>query len=408
MITPSFGLTATEPVTPKLSLDFTTASLDPRITITRALNTATVCDSSGYITTVNADLPRFNYDPISAVCKGLLVEEARTNQIQDSAFSAFTALIGNNVWINAVLQLDSTPNFATSPNNTQTAALLAVNTTSTNRGTQYRTGITTAGTYTNSCFAKAASTDTKCSMYVVGDTSATNGCRVEFTLTGQGSFATPVLTGTATTGVATIQRFKDDWYRCTVTATLAAPANVSFFCFPGTRLAQTTASQTLVWGAQLEAGTFATSYIPTSAGAATRNADVAAMTGADFSDWYNQSKGTFRVDAISNASGNRPIISADDNTANESLVIKTQGNAPTFEITDGGSPQASVAAGTVSLNETAFAYVSYDVDFFGIARPTARQVDTSGTVPTVDRLRIGADQAGNYFNNTIQQIQFWP
>ena len=52
MITPSFGLTATERVLPKLALDFTTASLDPRITFTRttgASNPATYVDSSGYI-----------------------------------------------------------------------------------------------------------------------------------------------------------------------------------------------------------------------------------------------------------------------------------------------------------------------------------------------------------------------
>jgi hypothetical protein len=60
MITPSFALTATERVLPRLALDFTTASLDSRVTFTRAGDTATVTNSSGYVTAINANLPRFD------------------------------------------------------------------------------------------------------------------------------------------------------------------------------------------------------------------------------------------------------------------------------------------------------------------------------------------------------------
>lgn len=57
MITPAFCLTATERVLLKLALDFTTASLDSRITFAGALNTATQVNSSGYVELVNADIP---------------------------------------------------------------------------------------------------------------------------------------------------------------------------------------------------------------------------------------------------------------------------------------------------------------------------------------------------------------
>jgi len=84
MITPSFSLTATERVLPRLALDFTTASLDARVTFTRTGDTATVTNSSGNIVGINANLPRFDFDPITLACKGLLIEESRTNVLVNS------------------------------------------------------------------------------------------------------------------------------------------------------------------------------------------------------------------------------------------------------------------------------------------------------------------------------------
>jgi hypothetical protein len=63
MITPAYSPTATERVLPRMALDFTTGVLDSRVTITRALNTATRVNSSGFVEIVNANLPRFDYDP---------------------------------------------------------------------------------------------------------------------------------------------------------------------------------------------------------------------------------------------------------------------------------------------------------------------------------------------------------
>jgi hypothetical protein len=72
-------MTSTPQITPQLPLDFTTATLDPRITFTRSGDTATVTDSSGLIVVVNENLPRFDYNPTTLAPKGLLIEEARTN-----------------------------------------------------------------------------------------------------------------------------------------------------------------------------------------------------------------------------------------------------------------------------------------------------------------------------------------
>ena len=77
MITPSYSITATERVLPNLALDFTTASLDARVTFTRttdATHPATYVASTGYITTAANNAARFDYDPVALTCKGLLIE----------------------------------------------------------------------------------------------------------------------------------------------------------------------------------------------------------------------------------------------------------------------------------------------------------------------------------------------
>lgn len=388
MTTPAFSTSAAQPVLAKLSLDFTTASLDPRITFTRALATATRVNSSGYVAAVAADTPRFDYDPVTLACKGLLIEESRQNlyiysqDFNDASWVKSAATIGNDV--------------AVSPDGTQNADKL-IETATTATHYMYRTLTPTSGTsYTFSVYAKAAG-------------------RTTFRLNAGGGFVIQatfnLTTVTATLGAGTsasITPVGNDWYRCTVsgTATGSAAGQCQTILQTGTYAGDGT-SGILFWGAQLEVGLFPTSYIPTTTTSLTRNADVAVMTGSNFSSWFNAVQGMFRADAYSIATGTRCLISADDNTSSNSLVIRTETTTPKFIVNSSGVEQANVSAGTVSANTLIFAYTSYGTDYFGIARPSARQVDTSGTVPVVDRLRIGVDQAGNYLNTQIQKIQFW-
>lgn len=407
---PTYGVTSAQTVfPPELALDLTSAVLDGRVTFTRSGNTATVVNSSGDVVLINADLPRFDYNPLTLACKGLLIEESRINTFQ------YSEDFSNAFWIKTGMLAfgsGSVVDAITSPDGTIDADLLTENTSAGNHviATNLAFNFVSGTYYTQSYFVKAN-----------GRTKFQTGFRsmwftnsaVNFDLVAK--TATVVAGSTASTA-GSITEFKNGWFRLThtaqATATGSSPSDTFFYLADASGSISYTGDGTsgaYVWGAQLEVGEFPTSYIPNlSNSTTTRNVDVATMTGTDFSGWYNQSKGTFRTDFISIANGNRPVISADDNTANESLIIKTQGNVPTFEIVDGGTPQASVVAGTVSANTSSFAYVSYDTDYFGIARPTARQVDTSGTIPTPDRLRIGANQAGNYFNGHVQTIEFWP
>ena len=71
-------------IRPSLTLDFANSQIfDPRITFTRA-STATYFDAQGLMRTEASGVPRIDHDPVTGACKGLLIEEARTNLFTNS------------------------------------------------------------------------------------------------------------------------------------------------------------------------------------------------------------------------------------------------------------------------------------------------------------------------------------
>lgn len=381
MSTASLGLASAQTVAPKLTLNFATASLDPRITFTRATsasNPATFVNSSGVLTSATNNQPRFDYDPSTLVCKGLLIEESRTNFVSGVNFVNPTSTTGWTLFGEA-------------------AATLSVVTDTTELTAAGLSGICTSGSVYK--VDNSAGVNSAYARVDAGFTMGTSNCTFSAYARGSGTFQFDVNVGSWTGSIT--KTLTSTYTRQSVTGASNTSSNqFRVRVFPGSVM-----YFILVQG---EVGSFSTSVIPLTGTALTRNADVAVMTGTNFSDWFNASKGTFRVDAFSPAVDTRCLLSVDDNTANNSQVVITDATAPKFIVKQGGAEQANVAAGTVVANAAMFAYVSYDTNYFGIARPTARQVDTSGTIPTVDRLRIGVDQAGNYANGQIQAIRFWP
>jgi len=410
MITPSFGLTATERVLPRLALDFTTASLDPRVTFTRTGNTATVTNSSGYVVPINADLPRFDFDPITLVCKGLLIEESRTNALTYSEDFRNTATAGSTrPWANNDITVSI--NAGTSPDNANNANKL-VETATTAEHAVFTPVTDYSGNRTFSIYAKKAERD-----WLLVNFYAGSSRRVWFNLA-NGTIGTKEATLTCT-----ITDVGNGWYRCTAAR---SGANPGFYAF-GPSSADNTVSYAgdntkgiFTWGVQLELGLFPTSYIPTVASTVTRNADAVSMTGTNFSDWYNATEGTLSAQVARIAqitSGFPRIASISDNTNNNEISVLYDSSTPAMGLTVKTATVTvvnafrTILAADRTLPTTVVGAYKLD-NFAASAKGSAVATDSAGTLPTVNRMNIGCgpiDPTGSaLINGWISKINYWP
>ena len=406
MITSSFSLTATERVLPKLALDFTTASLDPRVTFTRttdATHPATYVNNSGYIASASNNAPRFDYSPVNLACKGLLIEESRANLCTYSEDYTNAAYTFTDISIGS--------NQTAAPDNANTADLLTQGTAG--NASSYRTaGITVSAgaTISVSVFAKR-SASMQWLRIRASNNANTNGGTAWFDLT-NGVLGTVSNAGTGTNTSATISSFANGFYRLTVTTKIdAADTSANRYIFATTTDNTTTRQSNAawyMWGEQLEAGAFPTSYIPTTTTALTRNADVATMTGTNFSDWWTATTGSTTVSVIPKTTfGVKPVFGMDDNTADN--IINLRGNAANPELyIKTTTDQAQIDAGTIVANTAYKLSGAWNTNSCAAAQNGISVVeDTSATIPTVTQARIGSDGT-NYANAWIQKISYWP
>jgi hypothetical protein len=218
------------------------------------------------------------------------------------------------------------------------------------------------------------------------------------------------------TSALSITAVGNGWYRCVMSwsagatasrthaITLENPSGTNTYTGNGY-------SGIFIWGAQLEAGAFPTSYIATTTASVTRNADVASMTGTNFSGWYNASAGTTYIETQSpGVAGTYFYYSINDGTTNEiRLASASAGSNPTFLVSNSSSQQAAIAV-TLAAGTAFKAASAYATDSFSSAvNRTLGTEDTSGTPPTATSLRIGARSNDTlYVNGGIRTIRYYP
>jgi len=368
-----------------------TARKGPTPTFTRA-STATFVGSDGLIQSAAVNAARFDHDPVTLACKGLLIEESRTNLILRSENFA------NASWTKSGGSISSVANVA--PDGNANSELFSEDgTTGAHRVFQSFAG--TIGTaYTLSVFLKF------------------NG-RAEASLENRSITGNPFAVfniqngtvGLVSAGLtAAIQAYPNGWYRCSITGTATLAGGnflIAGYSVTGVYIGLN-GPAFYIYGAQVEACAFPTSYITTVASSVVRSADVCSITGDDFTSFYNQSDGTMLTNAFTPASGDRTVLAADDNTTNEMIRLRTEGTNPFFKVTDGGSELVAIDAGTVSANTSFKLIGAYKLnDFASSINGGAAVTDTSGTTPTVDRMRIGAGQGGNTMCGCVASLRYY-
>jgi hypothetical protein len=250
----------------------------------------------------------------------------------------------------------------------------------------------TSGTiYTQSAFFKAGTGDA--GRYV----QLTFGSP-QFTQVGYANFDLQVGAVVASGGTADanrnarIENYSNGWYRCAFTATCNASGTTNgvfaaLITASGASRAPSfsgTVTDVLYgWGAQLETGSVATSYIPTTTAAVTRNADVVNVTGA-VSGSIGQTEGTIYWEGAVN-SFDKIFLSLTSGTSN-SHVLRMQTSSAglmQFVVVSGGTQAIIATSGSITLGQFYKVAVAYKQDdFIFYLNGTKIGEDTGGTIPT--------------------------
>jgi hypothetical protein len=346
---------------------------------------------------------RFDHNPTTFESLGLLIEEQRTNLL------TYSEQFDNASWTKGDSSI--TANTVVAPNGTLTGDKLVENTSNANHIVAQSFSFVSGTTYTLSVYAKAAErTLARLSL----PSAVTTDAIAAFNLA-TGAVSS---TGTGVTS-ALVTSVGGGWFRCsiTVTATNSATGNVTVWLLnPSSPYTGDGYSGIYIWGAQLEAGAFPTSYVATVASQVTRVADAASMTGTNFSSWYNQAEGTLyaehqkfgtttfqRVAGMSDGGfDNRIAIGYGSGSPNNLLTIVSVGAVTQAQLT-------LVSPSATNINyKAALAYAVND--FASVANAGTVQTDTSGTIPVVSRLNIGVgdNTSANPLNGHIRKLSYYP
>jgi hypothetical protein len=356
--------------------------------------TAPITNYVPQLMTAAANVPRFDFDPLTRVCRGLLIEESRQNLITRSEE------FNDAAWTKTRSSAAANTNVA--PDGTLTADTLVEDTTASDTHLVSQAATTTAAAWTFSVYVKAAGRS-----WIQLSNSTVANATAFFNL-GTGAVGT---VGAAAT--AAITSVGNGWYRCALTATATAASNTFqvLLASDGSTTSYTGDgySGIFLWGAQLEVGAFPTSYIATAGSDVTRPADAATMTGTNFSSWYRADEGTLFGDGTSYAVnpvyaglGSLNLTSAA--SANR-IEFGLQVNVTNMYSVVNNSVQVSALVSGGLASKIAFGYKLNDYAISG--NGAAVGTDTSALVPVVDRLFIGGDFAARYWNGHIRKLAFY-
>ncbi len=329
-------------------------------------------------TTDRLNVPRIDYT--GGGCGSLLLEKQSTNLVNYS--EDFT----NGYWISSA---SITANTVNSPDGTQNADTVVF----ASNNQLYNGTVRTSGNYSLSVFVKKGNNR----YFSIQLETAVFAYQAIYDLD------TTTVTNTTANTTASITDFGGGWFRVTVMNTTAAIITFTTFqaALSGTIITNGAGTYYL-WGAQLEASSYKTSYIPTVASSVTRLADVASKTG--ISSLIGQTEGVlfadFNFEQKGDTSGNVVILLR--GSSSEAYIYLTSSNVQADFISGGIQCSILGSIGAVGRKKIAFAYKQNDFALYmnGVQIGT----DSSGTVGSLTALTIGSyDSPGYVLNSGINQ-----
>lgn len=331
-----------------------------------------------FATETRLNIPRLDYSLGS--CPSLLVEPQRTNlALRSEEFENAT------IWTNTIGGTGANPirtaNAVTSPSGIQNADTIvfdrgAGNTITDQSVISQQITIATTGTYYFSVWIKAtASGDVGKQVFIRCGNAA----------------ALQAVTLTA------------NWVRYETTATVTSGSN-SFQV--GNRGAITNANSVSVdlWGAQLEAGAYATSYIPTTSATVTRNADVVSKTG--ISSLIGQTEGTFvfKANVVQPIGlGVQSLLKASNDSESQLFIISYVANdgRVAFDFYIGSSYSFTLTSTSPILSGVNIIGVVYKAGAYKLyinGSQVASSTNSSPITNTISKLSIGSGVAPMYYD----------
>ncbi|UXC38294.1 phage head spike fiber domain-containing protein [Cupriavidus gilardii] len=350
-------------------------------------------NSAGVLVQAGANIPRFDYDPVTRQPRGLLVEEGRTNLFR------YSQQFDNTSW--GISRGSISANSAAAPDGTTSADKLIDGTTS-GATYVYQAVSLTHVAHAVSIYAKAA----ELTRFRIRDFTD-NHVSQEFDL------ISGVVSGVATGGMtgARMEALPNGWWRC---STIWTPATAGNHNLSPVELVADPADGTsglYVWGAQLEVGAFVTSPIATVGAQVARSADIVQVQ--NMGPWFSGAEGTLVCAATTmGPSSDCTIVAANNGTQNEQFDVRFGVTNILSRIRHSGVNEAQLVAipGAPSAGQIytiATAYRENDAAVAANGRPPA--TDSQVALPTgVSRFEIGSRTGTQFLNGHIRYLRYYP
>jgi hypothetical protein len=349
---------------------------------------------------ITADIPRLDYT--GGGCPSLLLEPQRTNLI------TFSEQFDNAAWTKTNATI--TANDTISPDGTQNADKVSDTiAVSTNHIIRFSQPYTSGVAYTQSAFVKNDSIGFFFIQFRSNAFGAEKG--VYFNI------ANGTINYQDAGIIAKIEDYGNGWYRCQATATATNTVSATLvgihMGLSADGLTQAYTSTTIkslyLWGAQLEAGSYVSSYIPTLGSSVTRLADAASKTGissligTEFTIFYDG------VETTGGQATRYLVLKGSGGTyANAVFIEGSSSNTLALTVLNNSSLSvfSAISPSLTNGQRMKFAVRCKDNDFAFYVNGSLVAAQASGSVPTTADLYLGyyVDNADNYSLPTTAAI----